>query len=300
MKATRIHYFYAQDWPIKIWFGFVLLFCVVLAVRASHPTMAAMADWRVLLWLVATVVLALLLGFFMAILCGWLILGPLYYARLLKNGGPFKVGDHVEILYGPHRGRVVRVYSLWQGDGVRVKLSEQEKETFKDVFGGTKLLKARGAESTIDTERNEASVQLREHLEKVLSPDEAIETLVSIARMIWCTLTPLPHHLQSLPLDRECISESFAEWCRIHRRSENECQGTLFWDLQIRDTLKSRAAFDCQSAIRLYLDLCRREGAGVQAEPIAPPEPPLPNSISGGPVCRTLDSLPSSASGGGR
>lgn len=267
MKATRIHYFYAGDWPVKIWFGFVLLFSVVLAVRASHPTMAALADWRVLLWLVAAVVLALLLGFFVAVMCGWLILGPLYYARLQMNGGPFKVGDHVEILYGPHRGRVVRVYSLWQGYGVRVELGEKEKETFKDVFGATKLLKAKDAESTIEADRNAASVQLREHLEKVLPPDEAIDTLVSFARMIWCTLTPLPHHLKSLPLDRECISKSFADWCRIHRRPENDCQGTLFWDLQIRDTLKSQTAFDCQAAIRLYLDLCRRGDAGVQAEP---------------------------------
>lgn len=146
MKATRIHYFYAQDWPTKIWFGAVMLLCVMVAVRAADPTVAALNDWWMALWLLVIIAISLLIGFFSALVLGWFILGPLYYDRMLKNGGPFKVGDLVQILAGHHRGRVVRVYSLWKGDAVRVVLGEKEEEAFGDVFSPTELLKERDAE----------------------------------------------------------------------------------------------------------------------------------------------------------
>lgn len=147
MKATREHYFYAKDWPLKIWFGVISVMCLVAAIAVTRPTMAVLKDWRSLLWLGAIVVMFQLLGYFAGILVGWFILGPIYYDRMLKNGGPFKVGDYVQILVGPHEDRVVRVYSLWQGDTVRVELGEREKDTFRDVYAPTKLLKQQDGET---------------------------------------------------------------------------------------------------------------------------------------------------------
>lgn len=123
-----------------------MLVSVVVTVRFSDPTLAALRDWHLLLSLLGVIALSLLLGFFVAFLLGWIILGPLYYNRMLENGGPYQIGDTVQILAGPHRGRVVRVYSLARGDSVRVELGEQEKENFKDIFAATEVLKERDAE----------------------------------------------------------------------------------------------------------------------------------------------------------
>ena len=86
-------------------------------------------------------ILGLLLGYFGAALIGWPILGTMYYERELKNGGPFEVGNAVQILAGPHKGRITRVYSTWQGNSVRVELGEEAKKTYKDVFSPTQLLR---------------------------------------------------------------------------------------------------------------------------------------------------------------
>jgi hypothetical protein len=144
MKATRIHYFYAQEWPTKIWFGSFLLLSVGLVILVCNPSTESLADWKIFLWFAAAVVLSLPLGYCAALLLGFFILGPLYYDRSQKNGGPFKIGDRVQILSGSHRGRVVRVRALWQGDRVRVDLGEKEKETFEDVFASTQLLREGG------------------------------------------------------------------------------------------------------------------------------------------------------------
>ncbi|GEP43810.1 hypothetical protein BGE01nite_31010 [Brevifollis gellanilyticus] len=50
------------------------------------------------------------------------------------NGGPFKVGDQVQIINGHHRGTVTRIYALWQGNTFRVELGLEAKAAFKDIF----------------------------------------------------------------------------------------------------------------------------------------------------------------------
>ncbi|HEY4760490.1 MAG TPA: KOW motif-containing protein, partial [Thermoguttaceae bacterium] len=82
----------------------------------------------------------------MALLCGWFILSPIYYDRGLKNGAPFREGDMVRILVGPHRDRIVKVYAMWQGNTVRVELGDKEKREFKDIFSPAQLLREENAE----------------------------------------------------------------------------------------------------------------------------------------------------------
>ncbi len=77
---------------------------------------------------------------------GWFFIGPFFYAREMKNGGPFKVGDTVQILSGPHKGRISRVYSTWQGNTLRVELGTREKDEFKDIFSPAQLLREEIAE----------------------------------------------------------------------------------------------------------------------------------------------------------
>ena len=134
MKPTRAQLFFASPWPGRIWFTAIpLIVATAVAVSCAgfiHP-LSAWWDFARFGWFV---LLALLLGFFLAMFPGWLIIGPFSYGREVKNGGPFKVGDRVQILSRPHCGRVSRVYSTWQGNTLRVELSAREKEERKDIF----------------------------------------------------------------------------------------------------------------------------------------------------------------------
>ena len=140
-QPTRMQYFFAQDWLDRIWNTTIPLIVAVAAVRATGFSLDLLTDWHSALWTVGVFILGLLLGYFGAILIGWPILGPIYYDRELKNGGPFKVGATVQILAGPNKGKITRVYSTWQGSSVRVELGEEVKKTFEDIFQPTQLLK---------------------------------------------------------------------------------------------------------------------------------------------------------------
>ncbi len=140
MRPTRIHYFYAQNWPLKLWFCFAILLTTIIVLTLSDLTITALQNWRAVARLFAILVLGPLIGFFVGLLFSSLIVSPLYFSQLEKNGGPFQIGDQVEILVKPHRGRIVRVYALGQGYSVRVELGAAEREKFKDFFSGTALL----------------------------------------------------------------------------------------------------------------------------------------------------------------
>lgn len=141
MKAGFVHYFYAHDWPMKLWFiGIPLLFPLGV-IFICKPTLALFSEWRYMLHFGIALIVSIPLGFFVGLIIGWPVLGSLYHDRCLKNGGPFHEGDIVRILVGPHKGRVVRVYSTWRWDTVRVELGDSEKETSRDIFSQTQLLR---------------------------------------------------------------------------------------------------------------------------------------------------------------
>jgi hypothetical protein len=61
---------------------------------------------------------------------------PFYRLAIKWHGAPFRKGDMVRILRGRHKGKVVRVYQVWdERNEVRVELGEKEKGDFTDVFG---------------------------------------------------------------------------------------------------------------------------------------------------------------------
>ena len=135
VTPSRAQYFFARVWLLNAWLLGVSLISVVVAIRISGFTMAALRDWSSFLWLVGIILISGLLGFFLAFLSGWFIFGPLYFDRGRKNGAPFTVGDRVHILVGVHRDAVVRVYEVWESrNQVRVELGDQEKKSVTDVF----------------------------------------------------------------------------------------------------------------------------------------------------------------------
>jgi hypothetical protein len=110
-----------------------------------------LASWRDAVWFAWFVLLALFLGFTLAIFPGWFIIGPLFYDREMKNGGPFKVEDTVRILSGPQKGRISRVYATWQGNLLRVELDEKATEDFSDVFSPMELLREESAQQDAES-----------------------------------------------------------------------------------------------------------------------------------------------------
>ncbi len=152
MKPTRAQYFYAKGRPLQVLFllllvGAPLCFAYIVAGLLAHVYPPLSDIWNLLL-LVFFVFVALLLGFLLALVAGsfltgifWRLLRPLYKARAIQNGAPFRVGDHVQILVGHHKGRVARVYSGWKDGCVRVELGEREAEKFKDIFDALQLLR---------------------------------------------------------------------------------------------------------------------------------------------------------------
>lgn len=152
MKPTRAQYFFATLWPLRILFlllfaGVPLYFAGAMAVLLAHVYQPLSNLWN-LLRVVFFVTVALLLGLFMVFFVVMFLatifsplLRPIYKARCAKNGAPFHVGDHVRILVGRHKDRVVRVYSEWKDDSVRVELGEKEKDKFEDIFDSLQLLR---------------------------------------------------------------------------------------------------------------------------------------------------------------
>ncbi|MBN1916744.1 MAG: KOW motif-containing protein [Verrucomicrobia bacterium] len=82
-----------------------------------------------------------------AVVITWLVFVTLHALAVRLNGGPFRKGDTVEILVGPHRGRIGRVYEEWRERGeVRVNLGAAAEGRLEDVFGQTQLVRARKPE----------------------------------------------------------------------------------------------------------------------------------------------------------
>jgi hypothetical protein len=127
--------FFADNWPLRLWMGIV-----PFAVPATVCWYVAPLPWLLSHWLNPVVFAGVLLlawgvGCVAAIIPGLLLLGPLYYIQGLRNGAPYRVGDHVRVLACRHRGRVVRVYDLWkERNQVRVELGDEERERVTDVF----------------------------------------------------------------------------------------------------------------------------------------------------------------------
>jgi hypothetical protein len=144
MKPTRLHYFYAHNWPARIWFGLFTFGPVLLmagALGTPPPDLLGLgADAKRYLFLLG---ITWLLGFFGGGLLGWFILGPLYHYRAELNGYPFQTGERVQILVGAKRGRVARITEVREVRGeVCVELPESGGHNY--AFAFTEVIRVPG------------------------------------------------------------------------------------------------------------------------------------------------------------
>lgn len=141
VKAAPIRYAFARDWPLKAYLGLCSALCLAAAVYACQPSPTLFKDWLYVLVFLAVIVVAPVLGFFLALPFAFAIVGPFYHLQACRNGSPFKPGDRVRVLVGPYRNRLTQVRSRWQGDSLRVELGPEADETYKDIFVPTQLLR---------------------------------------------------------------------------------------------------------------------------------------------------------------
>lgn len=135
MKPTPLHYFFAQDWPLKICLAVFTFGFAAGATRLVGPPWDNLAA---AITVGAAIPLGLLIGFL-----SWAVfLTPLYRRRARINGAPFREGDTVRILSGRYRGTVAEVYAVWLERGqFRVDLGEDARKKVEDVFSPTDVLR---------------------------------------------------------------------------------------------------------------------------------------------------------------
>jgi len=140
MKPTKVQYFCAQQWPTYAWLISFSLCGAGLAVYASDLASLILSQPAVSFWLACLVVLGAAIGWLCGGIAGAFILGPFYVAVGKLNGAPFQPGDQVQILAGPHRDHVFRVYEVWEvRNQVRVDLGEKAVANFSDVFSSNEI-----------------------------------------------------------------------------------------------------------------------------------------------------------------
>jgi len=143
----------ASDWLPRIWMLGVPLVFAALTIRSVGPLRYAFSDvWSAGQTALASV-LAFSLGYIAAIPTAWVLFGPILMDQGVRNGGPFKPGDLVQIISGPHRNRISRVYSTWQHETLRVDLGVDAKASYSDIFADYQLLRVDVAESTTTSGR---------------------------------------------------------------------------------------------------------------------------------------------------
>ena len=83
----------------------------------------------------------------LGLILGAMLFGPFIFKIGSKiNGAPFRDGDLVRILGGPHRDYIVRVYEVWTERGqVLVEIDEQSMKDVKDVFKFTEVCREKVA-----------------------------------------------------------------------------------------------------------------------------------------------------------
>jgi hypothetical protein len=141
MTPTRRQVFWARRRPWALWF-LVVPVLVALVVLSEHGISARMlARWPDCVWAVATAVIGWILGVLLAMITGWVVVGSAQHAQVIANGGPFLVGDTVQIVTGRFAGRVGRVYATGAYEMVYVDVGTEAKERHEDVFAQVSLLR---------------------------------------------------------------------------------------------------------------------------------------------------------------
>src|SRR5688572_26102597 len=146
MKPSFMHYVFAYDLPFRGFLACWAILGVAMVFSVCEPSLAMFSDWTFCVFFVFSLVLAPVLFALFSVLFVWPFLLPVYWFGDRLAGAPFRVGDHVRILIGPHRGRVVEVYDVWDSrHQIRVRLDAEAESAVRDVFSFNQVLRENAA-----------------------------------------------------------------------------------------------------------------------------------------------------------
>lgn len=150
LKPTRWQRLIASNVLLLGWaYLLVPIVTVVFSLYSVGTLHFAFSDlWSVGL-MSGIVVLSYLIGAGIGTMTVFVVFGPILYHQGFLNGGPFQEGDVVQVIGGPHRDRVGRIYSGWQHETWRVDLGEEAEESYSDIFADYQLLRVKS--EAIDT-----------------------------------------------------------------------------------------------------------------------------------------------------
>lgn len=112
-----------------------------IAIKACDVTWLSLHDWKYLLLFVAVILTSGPFGFMMGLVSTPIPDFLLKYFAERMNGGPFKVGDRVQIIAGKFAGTVTIITDDWQGGDFRVDLGEAKRKEFSDIFGPNEIMR---------------------------------------------------------------------------------------------------------------------------------------------------------------
>jgi len=137
-KPTLLARVFARDDLILILASMGAVLAVVLVAYACNISLQMLGDWGFLWRFIVAILLAVPLGFLLTFLSAAFWGPPLAAFIVLLNGGPFKVGDRVQIIGGKHEGTITTVRELGLGNGggvvLWVKLGEDAEKEYTDAF----------------------------------------------------------------------------------------------------------------------------------------------------------------------
>jgi hypothetical protein len=142
MRPTLFQRAFTDDRPAFFLMALGAVVAVAWTLAQLVPTLAA-SRWN-LLWCVALVPVAGVLGGVLGLFPGGLLMMPVLRWVERRNGAPFRVGDQVVILSRREPGRVARVYAVWaERRAVRVELDDRARDDVTDVFAYTEVCRPR-------------------------------------------------------------------------------------------------------------------------------------------------------------
>jgi len=121
---------FAREW---VW---TALFYASGAFVAAWIASLAYPDYR-------QVLLLLVSGAIAGAVAAILVVKTFRFVRVRLNGGPFRKGDVVQVIEGPHADTIGVIYEEWPSrDQVRVALEEELWRATSDVFTQVQITKA--------------------------------------------------------------------------------------------------------------------------------------------------------------
>ena len=107
---------------------------ICLLISKEVPFSIIVSDWSSTLLLIFAFFPVSLLGYFAGMFTVW----PMIRVICSRfNGAPLRIGDRVQVLTGPHKGKITEVYEIFLGQGrwelASINLNPEEKAKCTDI-----------------------------------------------------------------------------------------------------------------------------------------------------------------------